>query len=242
VLIHGIGASLYIWRFLMPLAARRYRVVALDLPGFGQSDKRRDADYGLDAQANRVTAFLDQLGVGEACLVGSSMGGTIALWMARQNPRRFSRVVGIAPATQPRLPLVNLSRLRHVPVRAHRWINSRVMKQLLRQVTARPELMTDEAIDQYLRPYRDSGDGTVTFLLATRILQDARLPKALRDVQSSCLILYGMNDRLISLRMMQDLESLIPRAKLLVHPTAGHHSMEDEPDWVMAEIDHIHSS
>src|SRR5689334_15561788 len=57
VLLHGIGASVFIWRFLFPLLQDRYRVTAVDLPGFGRSAKSSSRDYGLDSQAAIVARF-----------------------------------------------------------------------------------------------------------------------------------------------------------------------------------------
>src|SRR5262245_10719982 len=57
VLIHGIAASLYIWRFMIPQLAKHYTVTALDLPGFGFSSKHPDHDYGLDQQVENVAEF-----------------------------------------------------------------------------------------------------------------------------------------------------------------------------------------
>src|SRR5437868_1346381 len=50
VCLHGIGASVFVWRLLTPLLARRYKVITLDLPGFGRSDKSPSRSHGLDAQ------------------------------------------------------------------------------------------------------------------------------------------------------------------------------------------------
>ena len=76
VLIHGLGASVFCWRLLIPLLAKKFRVIALDLSGFGLSDKRLDLEYGLDAQTARVEEFLASIKVDKFDVVGSSMGGT----------------------------------------------------------------------------------------------------------------------------------------------------------------------
>src|SRR5881396_475806 len=88
VLIHGIGASLYAWRYaLPPLVAAGYRVVAFDNRGFGFSDKPAHG-YSTSDYARLVVALLDSLGISSAVLVGHSMGGEIAAETALRHPDR----------------------------------------------------------------------------------------------------------------------------------------------------------
>src|ERR1035437_1424161 len=72
LLIHGLGASLHCWTELAPLLAAKHKVIALDLPGFGNSSKLTNHKYGLDEQADRIAAFLDALQIDECFLVGHS--------------------------------------------------------------------------------------------------------------------------------------------------------------------------
>ena len=94
VLLHGLGASSYSWRFAVPALADRFDVIAPDLPGFGRSDKPWDHDYSVAGQHRWVMSFLDGLGVKKARFVGNSMGGVISLWAALETPER----VGAWPA------------------------------------------------------------------------------------------------------------------------------------------------
>ena len=74
LLIHGLGASLHCWHSLAPLLATQFKVIALDLPGFGGSSKLVGQNYGLDEQAERIEQFLDRININECYLVGNSMG------------------------------------------------------------------------------------------------------------------------------------------------------------------------
>jgi pimeloyl-ACP methyl ester carboxylesterase len=84
VLLHGFGASSYAWRFLAPRLARSNRVIAIDLKGFGRSEKPVDGRYSVVEQARTVRAFLQQQGLTDISLVGHSLGGAIALAIAVQ--------------------------------------------------------------------------------------------------------------------------------------------------------------
>ena len=86
VLLHGIGASKDHWPRLARHLAGRFRVVAPDLPGFGESSKPVGADYSMPAQAEHVRQFLEALKLGAVHLAGSSMGGRVAAQFAATHP------------------------------------------------------------------------------------------------------------------------------------------------------------
>ncbi|MCA1629374.1 MAG: alpha/beta hydrolase, partial [Acidobacteria bacterium] len=94
LLLHGFAASNFVWHdSLVPLAEAGLRVVAPDLVGFGFSDKPRDGEYTVEAQARAVVRLMDALGIGSAALVGSSYGGAVAAVCALDHPERVGRLV-----------------------------------------------------------------------------------------------------------------------------------------------------
>lgn len=100
LLLHGWGASLYMWRaWFTPLVAAGFRPIAVDLPGHGLSDKP-DAPgaYRLDAQVAAIAELLDIEGLGQVCVVAQSMAGTIALEIALAGNQRIGPLVLIDPA------------------------------------------------------------------------------------------------------------------------------------------------
>jgi magnesium chelatase accessory protein len=95
LLLHGAGGATHSWRDLMPLLARRWRVVAPDLPGHGFTKLGALQRSGLDLMAEDVAALTDRLGLTPAAIVGHSAGGALALRMAERRP---VPVVGLNPA------------------------------------------------------------------------------------------------------------------------------------------------
>lgn len=236
VLLHGIGASVYVWRFLFPLLQTQARVTAIDLPGFGKSTKDATRDHGLDSQCERVARALTAIGISNATLVGSSMGGAIALWMAKRDPARFRRVVAIGPATDPRLVPVLADSAGSMASVLWRFLNRHSMRFILSRVVSRGELITDECIDHYLEPFRDGADSLKTFWAALALLSDKRLPDELSGLEAEVLVLYGECDKMVPRASIDRLLKILPQAKFESHPEGGHHVMEDEPEWSAEHI------
>jgi abhydrolase domain-containing protein 6 len=236
VLIHGIGASLFVWRYIISELANHFTVTAFDLPGFGKSSKHQNADYGLDAQRERTLFFLDSLGIGSAHLVGSSMGGTIALWLASKDPKRFEKVAVLAPATDPTFIPTRLTKLlRRMPF-IHKTLNRVTMNLIMRWIYIRPELVARDTVQSFLEPYVDQEMSVKTFLAAMDLLGDRRLPNCFVQCESDVLILYGRRDRMVFGRSIDRLSKILPRSKVLFHENAGHHVMEEEPIWCAEQL------
>jgi pimeloyl-ACP methyl ester carboxylesterase len=106
ILLHGLGGSLFTWRHIVAALARGHRVIALDLKGFGHSDKPFDDHYSAVDQAALVSAFIRKRGLRGVALVGHSFGGVVALRTARD----FSSESGVIRR------LVVMDTPRHRPV------------------------------------------------------------------------------------------------------------------------------
>ncbi len=236
VFLHGIGASLYCWSHLLPLLQKDFRLILLDLPGFGASDKPVSIDYSLEAQCERIMEFLDQLQLKKVTLVGSSMGGALALWLGKSWPERFNKLIVLAPATDPQLVPLPFGRLAGVS-KALSWGLSRWMiGQALHRVRYRQDNRSPEDLDRYWAPYDRSPEAVRAFLLATQAISDPRLPQGLANLNLPLLVLWGQRDRMVPRRSIDQLLRVLPQAQLLTHSEAGHHLQEDQPEWTASEI------
>lgn len=242
VLLHGLGANLFCWRRLVPLLATRYTVVALDLPGFGASSKPPGAHYGLDEQVKRLGDFLDELGIKKTFLVGSSMGGNIALWFALNFPERSLGCAVIAPATSSRL----------IPLSTKPWLwlshpiamtlGRGVMRWAHHQTVSRKELVDRDRVEETYQTYGQNAEAVRSFLAATETIRDPRLAKRLGEIKSPVLVLWGSEDRLVKRQVIDDLEAALAAKESHVHIGGGHHLQEDDPEWVTRKIDRFFST
>ena len=97
LLIHGLGSNVKGWLRNIPAWSQDFRVIAVDLPGYGKSDKGHYA-YSLSFYARVLTEMMDKLDLAEATFVGHSMGAQIAMVAAMQYPERVNKLVLISPA------------------------------------------------------------------------------------------------------------------------------------------------
>ncbi len=233
VFIHGLGASLYAWRKnLAPVMAAGYRVVALDLLGFGSSDKPAHG-YTNTAYAQLVVALMDSLHLPDAVLVGHSMGGAIAAEVAIASPTRVRGLVLIGAAgLGTREPL--LFRVATWPVVGPLVVACRgrsLTGRLLRATYADPRKVTDSDVDQYYAPVAEAGYGRAL----RGVLREFRfgaLDGRLDAITAPTLVLWGEADRLIPIALGRALAAQLNRSAFLSVPRAGHSVQEEAPDEV----------
>lgn len=230
VFVHSIGSSIYSWRYQIDFFSKTRRVIAFDLLGFGKSDKPQNEDYSLDATADRIVQILDHKGVQQVHLVGCSLGGALCLWLKHKDPQRFKSVVAIAPAANPNV--VPFPRLPHDRLAAvgKRIVSRSLIKVALRGGLAFRDKITAEMIEYYYEPFADAQTVT-TFLKTVSVIKDPRIFQCLESLRPSVLILWGRRDRVVPRWAIDKIIARIPGVKSMIHPNAGHHLMEDDPDW-----------
>ncbi|MFL5617957.1 MAG: alpha/beta fold hydrolase [Gemmatimonadaceae bacterium] len=209
LLVHGWGASMYMWRdWFAPLAERGYRVVALDLPGHGLSDKPSEAGrYRLASMAGTVREVIAIAGLRRPHVVAQSMGGTVALEAAVSGDPALGRLVLVNPACfgQVRLlPLAQHASPKVVEPVLARLVPRWVVERAHRRVYGDPSLITADDIDQYWAPSQFPGyapamrrllhEFTWTRPPVSTMVQRLR---ALTPPTSPPLVVLGTRDRLV---------------------------------------------
>jgi len=232
LLIHGFGSSLHTWEAWAPVLEDRYRVVSLDLPGFGLTGPDPTGDYSDERSITVLAAMMDRLGIGQASVVGSSMGGRIAWRFAAAEPARVSKLVLMAPdgfATMgreygrapERLPWL----LRLLPYTAPKPLLSRTM----RNAYAVPGILTDAVVDRYHAMLLAPG---VRRAILDRVLQSRLLPPEpiLASIRVPVLLLWGELDRAVPATQAADYERALPDVRTVILPGIGHVPMEEAPE------------
>src|SRR5918999_3897334 len=172
VLIHGLGATKASWLTVVPQLAKRHRVVALDLPGFGASAKPI-ARYDAKWFAQRVVGALNDLGIDRTFVAGNSMGGRISMELAMSHPDRIEAIACLCPAAafsrRPALGLVRFLRP-EAGIVATRLPRGRIVSQV-RQLFADPSCVEDSwyeaAVDDFLNVWK-SPRARISFFASLR--------------------------------------------------------------------------
>jgi len=232
LLIHGFGSSLHTWEAWAFLLESRFRVVALDLPGFGLTGPDPTDDYSDERSVAVLVALLDRLGIGQAAVVGSSMGGRIAWRFAAAEPARVSKLVLMAPdgfasfgreygRTPERLPWL----MRLLPYTAPKPLLERTM----RNAYAVPGTLTDAVVERYYAMLLAPGvrRAILDRVLQTRLLQPEPI---LATIRAPVLLLWGERDSAVPVSNAADYERALPDARTIILPGIGHVPMEEAPE------------
>lgn len=244
LLLHGWGASIYMWRaWFAPLAAAGWRAIAVDLVGHGLSDKPEEPDsYRLDRQIALVRELVDVERVDRLSVVAQSMAGTIALELALGGDPRLERLVLVNPAAFGRVGIVPLARAasprvvaRLLPRLVPRW----VVLQAHRRVYGDPSRITPHDVDEYWAPSQFPGYSRAMrrLLHEFRWTRQAVLPMAarLRDLRPPVLVILGTLDRLVrdARPYVRSLVELGAPLTVLEVPGGGHAVNEERPEIVL---------
>lgn len=236
VLIHGFAGGAHAWGDVAAELARDHAVYALDLAGFGLSDKPTQADYSLAGHGRRVVALLTTLGLYEVTLAGHSMGGVVAAYAALADEDRRIARLALLDANFYRRNGPPIPMLPPLPqLLAARFYNPAARAASLRRCFADPALLTPERLARYLAPTRTPGAqaALAAFLATPGPATYAELP---RRLSLPALVLWGEADALWPLADAEQLHRELAAGSLAIIPGAGHMLPEERPAAVAAQL------
>ncbi|PTL55386.1 alpha/beta hydrolase [Paraconexibacter algicola] len=245
VFVHGLSGSWQNWLENLPDLARDHRVLALDLPGFGESAPPA-AGISIPGYVATVAAVLDALGVRQADVVGNSMGGLVAAELALAMPERVRRLALVSPAGISADGLIGdramvaLRRAERLIVGYNRFWADRadrvsrragLRRQLLRASAAHPELLPAALASEQLRV-----SGRPAFLDALEAIVRTSIRARLPGVGCPALLVWGERDRLVPVADAARFARAIPDSQLIVYADTGHVAMLERPERFNADL------
>jgi len=227
ILIHGFMGMAYDWRFNIQQLAKYFSVYALDLPGFGYSDKPLSFDYTSNGYAEFIASFLDAYRIERAVLVGNSMGGQIALMACLKYPERVAGLVLIDSGGYPKSVEFLPFKLLKVPVIGEismALINRAIMKIMLKKgIYFDSSFATDEVVNNYYGVYQTVNARRMPPMIMRRIMKDeACIALRLNEIKCPTLIIWGTEDRVISPSRAEMFRRDISNSSALMIAQAGH--------------------
>jgi pimeloyl-ACP methyl ester carboxylesterase len=219
--IHGLGGTKASFLPTVAALADRYRVVAFDLPGFGESDKPIAAPYDAPYFARIARDLLDELEVERAHLIGNSMGGRVAIELGLLEPERVGRIVLLSPALAwlrerrwkwlVQLPLPRLGLIQPTP----RAIAEPIVR---RAIPGGTDGWAAAGVDEFLRSYLTPRGRAAFYATARNIYLDEPWGEhgfwtRLARLSSETLFVWGRRDQLVPIAFMKHVERALPAAR-----------------------------
>jgi pimeloyl-ACP methyl ester carboxylesterase len=227
VLIHGFMGMAYDWRFNIQEFGKHFSVYALDLPGFGYSDKPLNFNYSSNGYAEFIASFLNAYNIDRAVLVGNSMGGQIALMTCLKYPDRVAGLVLIDSGGYPHSVEFMPFKLLKTPVIGEfsmALVSRTIIKIMLRRgIYFDGSFATDDVINNYRKVYDSVNARKIPPIVIRRIVKDeVTIASNLGNIKCPVLIIWGAEDKVISPSRAEMFRRDISNASVLTIPQAGH--------------------
>ena len=237
ILIHGYSASTYVWKHSAPkLAEKGFRVISIDLLGFGYSEKPSGFDYTIAGQARMVERFMNHLGIGRATFIGSSYGGAVAATIALDYTERVEKLIlvdAVINDSPRKIPVLKFAGLRGIgEILTPLLTGSRAFMKVRMKNTLAPEnhqLITKDRIDSIIRPL-NAADAHNALLKTARNWDANRIESDAHLINQQTLILWGDKDMVIPVSDGEKLYDSILKSRMIVFKNCGHVPQEENSE------------
>lgn len=230
VLLHGFGGDKNNWPLYARYLTKKYRVIAPDLPGFGENVRDPDWHYGGTAQTERLHAFFTELGLDNVHLAGNSMGGFIGLVYALTYPDRLKSLTlidaaGVTSTNKSELELA-IDEGKNPLVATSMDEFDRLMDFVMHKRIPSPRFMMQAMLEIQIR-HREFLDN-VFWSITDEALHDP-LTERLGEISMPTLIIWGRHDRVIDVSCAVVMAAGIPDNRVVILEDAGHIPMIESP-------------
>jgi pimeloyl-ACP methyl ester carboxylesterase len=259
VLIHGFGANLNQWRHNLPELSQSAPVYALDLLGFGDTEKAATL-YGADLWASQVGDFIQAVVGQPVVLVGHSLGALVALTVSHSHPALVRKLAMITVPLQASREDLVAGWVDVLARRVESMVANPLLIRLILSIFRRPgtlrralggiylvaDRVDEELVETFAVPPCDRGaPRTLCYLVKSRTEPNfsPSVKTMLAELDLPTLLIWGQQDRVIPVKMAKDLAVLSPNIELQTLPGVGHCLYDEQPetfnrlllDWVRAE-------
>jgi len=241
LLIHGLPDASDSWISIAIALGGVRQVYAVDLAGYGYSERPKGYDVSLSAQANYLTEFLDKLGLERVVLIGHDIGGGIAQIIAARNPQRIDRLALINSVIDDHWPVLE-TRLLCVPflgLMSLTLMERLMWEHIMKKGIFDQEKVTEVVIHRYQHWYQGPS-GRRRLIRNARALKNADLTilsDTIRAISIKTLILWGREDRYLKAEHAKKLCQDMKHCRFVFIDDAGHYLLDEQPQRVAGVIE-----
>jgi len=231
LLIHGTFSSLHTYNGWAKILSKQFKVIRLDLPGFGLTGPSRTGNYSINAYMRFLNKFLRALEIDQLYIAGSSLGGWLAWEYALLHPKMVKKLILIGaagyfidqklplPFMLAKMPVVN-NFVKHITPRS-------MVEKFIKEVFSDQNKVTEEIVDRYYAMVTNRGNMEAFVKLANTKykLHGDRVKK----IQTPTLIMGGGDDKWVTIKNAYAFEKDLAKSKLLIYNGVGHIPMEEIP-------------
>ncbi|MEQ9425187.1 MAG: alpha/beta hydrolase [Cyclobacteriaceae bacterium] len=237
LLIHGTAASLHTWDDWAQSLKKDYRVIRLDIPGFGLTGPHPEHDYSIPAYSQLIEIFVEKIGLDSLYVAGNSLGGNIAWYFTAQNPDLVKRLILVDASGYPVESIPLIFKMGRTPVlnKLLTMITPRsFIAKNLREVYHDDNKISDELIDRYYKMALREGNREA---LVKRMQNDlVDFTDLIATINVPTLIVWGRHDKWVPVSNAFRFQEDIPNSELVILEESGHVPMEENPAETLAEV------
>jgi pimeloyl-ACP methyl ester carboxylesterase len=238
LLLHGWPTSSHLWRQVMVPIAQANRAVAVDLPGFGASDKPLDRRYGFALFERTIDVLLAELGIHQTAIAVHDLGGPVGVHWAIRNPQRVTKLALLNTLLYPELSeaVVEFVRLLRNPESRDKLTSPASLESVMRRGLVDQSRLTDEVLQAVREPFRteESRRALAAAGIQLELEGFAETGRRLPGLRMPVRIIYGARDQLLPdvADTMARVERDLPQAVTTTLPNCGHFLQEEAPQQV----------
>ena len=231
LLLHGFGSSLQAWDDWSLKLEQKYRVIRLDLPGFGLTGASPANDYSEEKDLAILTHFADKLGLEKFSVVGHSMGGKMAWSLAASQPERVQALVLMAPDGFPETKDIGT---KPYEVPAIMGLIKFVLPKYLVRKSIEPafvqaDALNDALVNRYFDMLRAPGVRGAILERSNQTIYTDPVPR-LKAIKAPTLLIWGEQDQMIPSTNAQSYANVLSNSTTVLIPKLGHLLQEEQPE------------
>jgi pimeloyl-ACP methyl ester carboxylesterase len=237
LLLHGFGSSLQTWDVWAAQLEKDYRVIRLDLPGFGLTGPSPLHDYSELGDLATLTHFVDQLGVASYSIIGHSMGGKMAWSLAAADAKRVNALVLIAPDGFPEAKDIGTKPYAVPGIMGMMkfCLPKYLVRKSIEPAFFDPNALSDSLVDRYYDMLRAPGVRAAILERANQTTYTDPVPRLMK-ITAPTLLIWGEKDRMIPSSNAQSYAKVLPSSKTVLLPNLGHLVQEEQPELALTHV------